>query len=135
MSIRHALIGLASLSFAACATSATTGYRVRGEVRALHAGSRDASGITSVSGAKVDLVCPESSQSKQLGQTDASGSIQAEGDGLVSLACQVQVGGPGLQTRQYPVASVCSEQSSGACRELAFKAIVPASSGSGGDAR
>ncbi len=135
MSIRHALIGLASLSFAACATSATSGYRVRGEVRAMHAGTRDASGITSAPGAKVDLVCPESSQSKQLGQTDANGAILAEGDGLVSLACQVQVGGPGLQTRQYPVSSVCSDQTGGACRELAFKAIVSTTSGSGGDAR
>src|SRR6478736_961462 len=113
MSIRHALVAAASLALAACAGPG--GYRVNADVRSFAAGSHDSSGLTTASNAKVDL-----------GRTDESGALHAEGTGVVPLSCNVVVGRAGSKVMQYKVSEICKEQNTEGCRELAFKAILPA---------
>lgn len=128
-----AAAGLA-LSLAACAGPG--GYRVSADVRSLTPGARDSSGITNAEGAKVDLVCADASKSRELGRTDASGTLVAEGEGTVPLGCKIQVAGAGLRAVQYPVADVCQSQNSDGCREVALKTVLtPAKTGSAGDAK
>jgi len=128
-------LGLA-LSLAACASAGGGSYRVAADVRSLGTGARDAASITSTAGAKVDLVCADPAKNRELGRTDASGSLVAEGEGTVPLACKLQVAGAGLKPVQYSVADVCQSQNSEGCREIAFKAVLaPSGSGSAGDAK
>src|SRR6478736_5936594 len=90
MSIRHALVAAASLALAACAGPG--GYRVNADVRSFAAGSHDSSGLTTASNAKVELVCPDTALNKDLGRTDESGALHAEGTGIVPLSCNMVVG-------------------------------------------
>lgn len=115
---------LATLTLAACAGPG--GYQINAHVRAMKAGSRDASGIVAASGAKVDLTCPDAARSRELGATDSEGALAAAGEGLVPLACTVSVAQPGFRPVQYKVSEVCETQNSQGCRAVVVRAILTA---------
>ena len=130
MTLRQSLFA-ASLALAACAGPG--GYKVNADVRSLQPGAKDASGLANASGATIDLVCP-GAENKELGRTDQSGSLQVEGEGVIPLACKLNVSQPGARAVQYPVADLCREQNTEGCRELTLRAILgSSSSGSAGD--
>jgi hypothetical protein len=132
MSIRSLAAALLALS--ACAGPG--GYRVAADVRSMAPGARDSAGITNTAGAKVDLVCADASKNRELGRTDEQGSLRAEGEGTVPLACKLQVSAAGLKPVQYPVADVCQEQNGDGCREVALKTVLaPSARGSAGDGK
>jgi len=113
-----------ALASSACATA--NGYTVSAKVRTLQPGARDAAGISSVGGASVALDCPDASVNRALGKTDREGALRIEGDGAIPLACKLDISADGYKPVALAVASVCTEQSQGACRTLAVHAMMSA---------
>lgn len=119
---RTALFALTLSLLGACA-SQLPGSRIAARVVSLKSGSSDARGLEPVAGAHVAVECP-AKESREVGMTDADGTLRVDADAAVGLDCTLNVAHSGHRPVKLAVSQVCVTQAGAECRTLDIRAVL-----------
>jgi hypothetical protein len=124
---KTALLALAVSLIGACATQ-IPGSRVSAKVVAMRTGATDARGLEPVAGAHLTVACP-AKEARELGTTQADGTLKVDADAAVTTDCTLAVAHAGHRPVKMQVANVCNQWAGTSCRALDVRAVMQAEAG------
>jgi len=124
---KSALLALFVSLAGACASQAG-GSRVSARVVSLRTGATDANGLEPIPGAHVSVGCP-AKESREIGTTEADGTMRVDAESDVSLDCTVAVAHAGHRPLKVAVSQVCTQWAGNLCRALDVRAVLQPEAG------